>query len=352
MAPISLALTSVIPGGSAAPDATDAGGVAPSLIEYHVPPASQAPAAPSDATQQDTVTLSGKAPATGSQTASQTFVPAAAFTLLAQEFTFPPNDSENGANAPASANANSTAPSADQTGVAQEPPPAPILTQGSVNANAVAVATNTAQPTTTSNPANAAANSAAGASATAAPEETLQQLDQELQRLGINPQEISLMNRMSLLLWVNDPEALRQFVQGMQPTAINSESTLAANPQNAQTNASQAGASAGGNAAQNVGGTANQPAAALSQTQNLSAATTQVQSQILTQQANQNSGGAAAGSVGTGGPANTPQQQTVAAVFQLQQLHASLAAAGQYAQGGFYGSVNSQTLGQFLNISA
>lgn len=59
MAPIGLALTTVIPGGSAALDAADAGGMAPSQVVYHVPPASQAPAAPSDATQQDTVTLSG-----------------------------------------------------------------------------------------------------------------------------------------------------------------------------------------------------------------------------------------------------------------------------------------------------
>ena len=206
MAPVSLALTTVIPGGSAALDATDAGGVAPSQVVYHVPQASQAPAAPSDAAQQDTVTLSGKAPANRGQTAAQNFVPAAAFTRLAHAFTFPPSDSENGANGPGNANSNSTAPSADQTGVAQEPPPAPILTQPSVNATAVAVAANAAQPATGANPANAAASSAAATSGSAtAPEETLQQLDQELQRLGINPQEISLMNRMSLLLWVNDP---------------------------------------------------------------------------------------------------------------------------------------------------
>jgi hypothetical protein len=328
--------------------------VAPSQVQYHVPPASEAPAAPSDATQQDTVTLSGKAAATRSQTASQNFVPAAAFTLLAQEFTYPPNDSENGANAPTTANSNSAAPTADRTGVAQEPPPAPILTQGSVNTNAVAVAANTAQPATGTNPANAAANSANSAAGTSAiaPEETLQQLDQELQRLGINPQEISLMNRMSLLLWVNDPEALRQFVQGMQPMAINSKTNPAANTQDAQTNAAQVGTGASGNANQNAGGTAIQSATVQNQTQNLSTATTLGPLQTLSQQANQNSGGAPSGSVGTAASANTPQQQTLAAALQLQQLHASLAAAGQDAQGTFYGSAIPQAQGQFLNISA
>jgi hypothetical protein len=216
------------------------------------------------------------------------------------------------------------------------------------------VAANGAQIATGANPANAAANSAAGTSATATAE-TLQQLDQELQRLGINPQEISLMNRMSLLLWVNDPEALRQFVQGMQPLAVSSETKPAANTQDAQTNAAQIGAGGGVNANQGADGPAIQPAALQNQAQNQSTARTQDQSQLLTQQANQNSGGATSGSVSTGGSAgsaNTPQQQTIAAALELQQLHASLAAAGQDAQGGFDGSAISQPQGQFLNISA
>ena len=91
MAPIGLGLTMSIQSGSSALDAADASGTAPSQVVYHVPPASQAPAAPSDAAQQDTVTLSGKSPASRNQTASQNFVSTAAFTLLAHEFTFPPN---------------------------------------------------------------------------------------------------------------------------------------------------------------------------------------------------------------------------------------------------------------------
>ena len=359
MAPIGLALTTAISHGSAALDATDAGAVAPSQVVYRVPPASQAPGAPSDATQQDTVTLSGTAPTTRSQPTAQNFVTTAAFTLLAHEYTFPPNDSENGASTTGAASSNATGAPAEQTTVAQEPPPAPILTQASVNATAVAVAAVAAQPTTAGNPANAAttaANSAPGGGASAStPQETIQQLDQELQRLGINPQDISLMNRMSLLLWVNDPVALREFVQGMQASAVSAETKSAANTPDSQTNAAQSGAGVGGNANAGAGGLAIQPAALQNQDESQIAITTQVQSQILTQQASQNSGGAATGSVGTGaspGSANAPQQQSVAAVLQLQQLHASLAAAGQDTQGGFYGSAISQTPGELLNISA
>jgi hypothetical protein len=352
MAPISLALTTVISGGSAALDATDASGVAPSQVVYHVPPASQAPAAPSDATQQDTVTLSGTAPTTRSQPTAQNFVTTAAFTLLAHEYTFPPNDSENGASTASAASSNATGAPAEQTTVAQEPPPAPILTQASVNATAVAVAAAAAQPVTAGNPANAAttaANSAPGGGASAStPQETIQQLDQELQRLGINPQDISLMNRMSLLLWVNDPVALRDFVQGMQPSAVNAETKSAANASDAQTSAAQIGA--GGDTDANQAASAIPPAAVQSEPQNQSAVSTQYQTQVPAQEANQNSGSVS--DSGPAGSANQPQRQTGAAVLQLQQLHASLAAAGQDAQGGFYGSPISQTPGELLNISA
>jgi hypothetical protein len=180
---------------------------------YHVSPTSQAAAAPSDATPQDIVTIFGKIPATRSQTAAQNFVTTAAFTLLAHEYTFPPNDSENGASKTGAASPHPVGAPADRTTVAQEPPPAPILTQATVNSTAVALAAAAVQPATAGNPANAAAttpnNAAASGASAGTPQETLQQLDQELQLLGINPQDISLINHMSLLLWVNDPVALR-----------------------------------------------------------------------------------------------------------------------------------------------
>jgi hypothetical protein len=354
MAPIGLALTTVIPGGSAALDATDAGRVAPSQVVYHVPPASQAPAAPSDATRQDTVTLSGTAPTARSQPTAQNFVTTAAFRLLAHEYTFPPNDSGNGASTDGAANSYATGAPAEQTTVAQEPPPAPILTQASINATAVAVAAAAGQPAAAGNPASGAttaANSAAFEGANAGtPKETIQQLDKELQQLGINPQDISLLNRMALLLWVNDPEALRQFVQGLQPSAGTPETTAAANTLDAPTGAGQIGAGGAGSASLGAGNAAIESAAVQSQPQNQDAVAPSVQSQVSAQETNQNSGGVS--DSGPAGSANTPELRTGAAVLQLQQLHASLAAAGQDARGGFYGSANSRTPGQLLNISA
>ena len=41
----------------------------------------------------------------------------------------------------------------------------------------------------------------------------------DLQQLGINPQSISLFNRLALLLYANDPAALQQFVQQLQQGA-------------------------------------------------------------------------------------------------------------------------------------
>ncbi|MFZ0521491.1 MAG: hypothetical protein WAL95_10740 [Candidatus Acidiferrales bacterium] len=353
MAPIGLALTSVIPGGSAALDSTDAGGVAPSQVVYHVPPASQAPAAPSDGRRQDTVTLSGMAPASRNQGASQNFVPTAAFTLLAHEFTFPPNDSENVASAPGATSSRSATALADQAAVTEEPPPAPTLTPGSVNATSVAVAAVAVQPATSASAAANTASSAAGGTPAAAPQETLQQLDQELQRLGINPQDISLLNRMSLLPWVNDPVALRQFVQGTEPSAVASKKIPAANSLDTQTSAVQFGA--GGSANASEGAAAAIQSGALSQAENQSAITTSNESQVSVLGANQNSGAAQSSGISNSGPAgspNQPQWQTAAAVLRLEKLQASLVAASQDAQVSALGKGIAPAQGQFVNISA
>ena len=49
----------------------------------------------------------------------------------------------------------------------------------------------------------------------------LAQLNQVLQRLGINPSQISFADRIALLPLVNDPQAVQQFVQGLpQQTAV------------------------------------------------------------------------------------------------------------------------------------
>jgi hypothetical protein len=66
-------------------------------------------------------------------------------------------------------------------------------------------------------PATAALNDAATpAGATSTPQQELVQLDQTLQQLGIDPQSISLFNRLGLLLYANDPVALQNLVHAMQ----------------------------------------------------------------------------------------------------------------------------------------
>jgi hypothetical protein len=108
---------------------------------------------------------------------------------------------------------------------------------------------------------NAANGGNASTGATRSQQE-LQQLDQTLQQLGINPQSISLFNRLALLLYANDPAALQQFVQQLQQGAqeVGEGNALASTPasqnaaqsqntaqaQNAGSTGSQAGASATG----------------------------------------------------------------------------------------------------------
>ena len=70
-------------------------------------------------------------------------------------------------------------------------------------------------------------SSSNGSSAT--PQQQLATLDQTLQRLGINPQSISLFNRMELLLYASDPAALRVLVQGLQGGAQQQGQGSAAN---------------------------------------------------------------------------------------------------------------------------
>jgi hypothetical protein len=82
------------------------------------------------------------------------------------------------------------------------------------SANAQATA-----PTQQQDPAAIAPATGNAANAAQTPEQELQELDQTLQQLGINPQSISLFNRLALLLYANDPAALQQFVQQLQQGA-------------------------------------------------------------------------------------------------------------------------------------
>jgi hypothetical protein len=57
---------------------------------------------------------------------------------------------------------------------------------------------------------------AANTQAQLTPQQELVQLDQTLQQLGVDPQSISLFNRMALLLFAQDPTALKNLVDALQ----------------------------------------------------------------------------------------------------------------------------------------
>ncbi|HEY7826148.1 MAG TPA: hypothetical protein VIC00_04945, partial [Candidatus Acidoferrales bacterium] len=66
---------------------------------------------------------------------------------------------------------------------------------------------------------NAAALPAASAlagSTNSTQQQELAQLDQILQRMGVDPQSISIFNQLAMLLYVNDPVALQQFISALQ----------------------------------------------------------------------------------------------------------------------------------------
>lgn len=84
-------------------------------------------------------------------------------------------------------------------------------------------------------PSNAvAAKQSATVQLSSASQAKLEQLNQLLQRLGINPNQISFAARIALLPMVNDPAAIQQFVQGL-PTQ-----TAVLNPATAEATAAPA----------------------------------------------------------------------------------------------------------------
>lgn len=134
-------------------------------------------------------------------------------------------------------------------------PTLPVLLPQLQPQNALASTTNARA---TASPANAA-NTAATASTPVplsdtanTPQQELQQLDQTLQQLGINPQSISIFNRMAMLLYASDPTALRLLVQTLQSAATQQDTGQAAT--NAPNGENQAVAQALLPAAQATGG--------------------------------------------------------------------------------------------------
>ena len=200
-------------------------------------------------------------------------VPSAAFTLLAQEITFPPGQS--------TADVFSTSifpPAATPAGANSASGVATISASDSGSANLIATSgaqiVNGGQSPVATAAENAAATASPTRVASAAPaEQPLQQLDQELQQLGMDPQSLSLISRGGMLNWINDPAALRLIVQHVrsepnpQPQAA---VIAAAKPeQNTASSSSQHAASANTNVVHQNPATAQQTAVAAMQFQEL-----------------------------------------------------------------------------------
>jgi hypothetical protein len=194
-----------LPGGQAYPAAEDASS-SQAQPARPVLPASEAPAVFPPGSQQDRVSLSGTLPPQPRQleTQSNGNVQPAAFTPLAQEITFPPGQST------ADVFTTSTFPPA-ATEAGQNSVSGVATTSASKSGSANAIATFSARTGEAKSPGAAAAANAAvsasptGVSSTAPARQTLQQLDRELQRLGIDPQSLSLISRDGMLNSINEP---------------------------------------------------------------------------------------------------------------------------------------------------
>jgi hypothetical protein len=172
------------------------------------------------ARQQDTVTLAGRS-AESQQTASSNG--GAQFGETASYY-FAERQSFRASNGSASSQ------TADRASV----PTLPVKLSGSNPAasqqnsagtaqameEAEAESTNTSQAGGANGATNAQSTSASSGAATSqTPIAELAQLDSTLQEIGVNPQSISVFSRMAMLLYANDPAALRMLVQTLQSGA-------------------------------------------------------------------------------------------------------------------------------------
>jgi hypothetical protein len=193
-----------------------------------------------------------------------------------------------------------------------------------------------------SNLASTAIASSAGTSQT--PIAELSQLDETLQQIGINPQSISLFNRMAMLLYANDPAALKTLVQSLQTgaqlaTAIVAETGTAQSAVMAQNQGAPAAAQA--NVAASVQDTQVQQVVA---------------SQVPLQQASASSANASSGSISassstaiTTASAASSGAQGSSFSAQLEELQFAFAAIESQQ---LSGDTQSQQAGQLLNVSA
>jgi hypothetical protein len=190
----------------------------PLPAQTHAAFSSQASASPTTGVgQQDVVTLASRA-AEGQQTRAGTdngqFGEAAAF-FFAEKQSFRAGSGSGGSQTVQTPSVPQLPVKiVEEPAVGQEAP----TSQGQANSantpDAAALATQAdslgTQPTS---PPLVAASSAD------TPIAELAQLDNTLQQMGINPQSISLFNRMAMVLYANDPAALRVLMQTLQSGA-------------------------------------------------------------------------------------------------------------------------------------
>lgn len=181
----------------------------------------------------------------------------------------------------------------------------------------------------------------------------LAQLDDTLQQMGVNPQSISLFNRMAMVLYANDPAALRVLVQTLQSGAeqvsesnsVNTANgTNASEPQNASSSLASLPQQAADMAGENV--RESQVEAAdneQSATDSASAGTLQVEAPATNEEANATTAGSAA----TTG-ANEPKQQAGPSQLsiQLERLNSAFAAVAAQQ----FPAPSGSTVGQLLNV--
>ncbi|MGH9756441.1 MAG: hypothetical protein ACRD4M_01780 [Candidatus Acidiferrales bacterium] len=192
---------------------------------------------PAQNTANDTVTLASQttsaqaAGGTGGATAAQTAQPAEIIqyeqiTITAEEIIVTGGGNNgDGANAnPGSAQATTSAPATAAAPAAAPAAPAPVAAQPVANNNVAAAAAPVVNPAPVANTQNAPvvnaaalpAASALAGSTNSTQQQELAQLDQILQRMGVDPQSISIFNQLAMLLYVNDPVALQQFISTLQ----------------------------------------------------------------------------------------------------------------------------------------
>lgn len=186
-------------------------------MQTDVSSSAQANASPATGTaHQDIVTLAGRADE-GQQARAGTdggqFGESAAF-FLAEKQSFRAGSGSGGSQIPQT-------PSVPQLPVkiVQERSLGQNTQAAEHEANAANAANASAETAQSDSPATQQPRSSSGAAGADTPLAELTQLDDTLQQMGVNPQSISLFNRMAMVLYANDPAALRVLVQTLQSGA-------------------------------------------------------------------------------------------------------------------------------------